>query len=84
MKFISLAAIIMFVAAMVAALDTTMIGHACSNTNNVGCETIAGHNGGLPFAYACGSDNTITGYLDCTCSSCCQVQGENVACVRNQ
>ncbi|OAX31927.1 hypothetical protein K503DRAFT_727501 [Rhizopogon vinicolor AM-OR11-026] len=80
MKSISLAAIIMSVAAMVAA-DTKIIGHACSNTNHVGCQTISGHNNGLPFAYTCGPKNKITSYLDCTCSSCCQVQGTNAVCL---
>ncbi|OAX38485.1 hypothetical protein K503DRAFT_158321 [Rhizopogon vinicolor AM-OR11-026] len=80
MKFISLAAIIASVAAMVAA-DSTMIGYACSNTDSVGCKTVKGHNNGLPFAYSCGLGNTITAYMDCTCSSCCQVQGQDAVCL---
>ncbi|OAX39436.1 hypothetical protein K503DRAFT_86708 [Rhizopogon vinicolor AM-OR11-026] len=80
MKFISLAAIIMSIAAMVAA-DIKIFGDACPKADSFLCGTFGAHNNGLPVAYTCGPKSTVIFYDDCACADCCQIQDGNAVCV---
>ncbi|OAX34879.1 hypothetical protein K503DRAFT_412729 [Rhizopogon vinicolor AM-OR11-026] len=80
MKFISLTTMILSVAVIVGADDTQIIGHPCAKANHAECGAITSHNDDLPFLFLCGPDYTITEYQDCTCYSCCELDGPYASC----